>query len=168
MAGLGFLSAAHNSSVAVDVSADGSVVVGYSSSSSGAEAFRWTEGRGMVALGDLPGAGSASLATAVSADGSIVLGVGNVSGPRGEGFIWDAANGMRSLQAVLVNDFGLDLTGWTLLDPRGISDDGLAIVGIGTNPSGDKEAFLAIIPEPSTALLLASGLTALALRRRAA
>ena len=37
------------------MSADGSVIVGYSQSDFGAEAFRWTESEGMVGLGDLPG-----------------------------------------------------------------------------------------------------------------
>ena len=37
------------------VSADGSVVVGGSSSGGTLEAFRWTEGGGMVGLGLLPG-----------------------------------------------------------------------------------------------------------------
>ena len=37
------------------VSGDGSVVVGTSSSASGAQTFRWTAGGGMVGLGVLPG-----------------------------------------------------------------------------------------------------------------
>ena len=41
------------------VSADGSVVVGYSSSAASGpfatEAFRWTQAGGIVGLGDLPG-----------------------------------------------------------------------------------------------------------------
>jgi probable HAF family extracellular repeat protein len=57
-----------------DVSADGSVLVGRASSASGAEAFRWTSGGGMVGLGDLPGGGFESTAEAVSADGSTVVG----------------------------------------------------------------------------------------------
>ena len=73
---------------------------------------------------------------------------------------------MRSLQDVLEADLGLDLTGWKLRSARGVSDDGLTIAGWGTNPSGSIEAWIAVIPEPSTALLLASGLAALAVRRR--
>ena len=55
-----------------------------------------------------------------------------------EAFIWDNANGMRKLKDVLVNDFGLDLTGWTLTIARGISDDGLTIVGDGIKPPPEK------------------------------
>ncbi len=73
---------------------------------------------------------------------------------------------MRNLQGVLVNDYGLDLTGWTLTYAEGISDNGLTVVGFGTNPSGDTEAWIAVIPEPSTALLLATGLAAMAALKR--
>src|ERR1035441_1150048 len=57
------------------VSADGTVVVGTSESTSLSpdQAFRWTAGSGMVGLGYVPG-GNSSSATAVSGDGSIVVG----------------------------------------------------------------------------------------------
>jgi hypothetical protein len=81
-----------------------------------------------------------------------------------EAFIWDPTNGMRNLRDVLVNDFGLGaaLAGWTLTDARGLSADGTTIVGFGLNPSGHIEAWIASVPEPSTLLLLGTGLTALA------
>src|SRR5262249_37302076 len=57
MVGLGFLPGGVSvESEAYDASADGSVVVGRSSSASGLfEAFRWTAEGGMVGLGDFPG-----------------------------------------------------------------------------------------------------------------
>jgi hypothetical protein len=48
-----------------------------------------------------------------------------------------------SLQDVLIKDFGLDLTDWQLQQARGISDDGLNIVGLGINPDGKMEAWIA-------------------------
>ena len=79
---------------------------------------------------------------------------------------------MRYLQDVLTGDFGLDLTGWTLTQALGVSADGLTIVGRGTNPSGNTEAWLAVVPEPSTFTLAGLGLAAFGLfgwrRRRAA
>src|ERR1019366_9284133 len=51
------------------ISADGSVIVGSGSSTSGNQAFRWTAGTGMVGLGHLPGTTDSSVA-GVSADGS--------------------------------------------------------------------------------------------------
>ena len=51
----------------VDVSADGTVVIGSSSSDLGLEGFRWTQESGMVGLGELPGGISRSRALEVSA-----------------------------------------------------------------------------------------------------
>ena len=59
--GLGDLPGGRVASFANAVSADGSVVVGHSSSAlalgSAYEAFRWTAADGMIGLGDLPGGG---------------------------------------------------------------------------------------------------------------
>ncbi|MCX7424968.1 MAG: dockerin type I domain-containing protein [Planctomycetia bacterium] len=130
------------------VSADGSVVVGESASNVGenTEAFRWTAATGMVGLGAMPGDHRGSCALGVSADGSVVVG----RDINGGAFIWDAAHGERSLQDVLVNDYGLDLSGWNLLDATDISPDGKTIVGWGSN-AGGFEAFRATIPEPGDA-----------------
>ena len=137
-------------SYAFDISADGSVVVGYGYSDSGQEAYRWTSGSGMVGLGDLPGGDFSSCAYAVSADGSVIVGTSESSSAwlGDEAFIWDQTNGMRNLRDVLVNDYGLDLTGWTLYVAKGISDDGLTIVGSGNNPDGYQEGWIAILPGP--------------------
>ena len=124
------------------VSADGSVVVGSSNYAPGlTEAFRWTAVTGMVGLGDLPGGAVSSAALGVSADGLIVIGHSQTDAGR-EAFIWDATNGMRNLKDVLESDFGLDLTGWTLRESRGPSDNGLVVVGSGTNPMGQEEGWI--------------------------
>jgi probable HAF family extracellular repeat protein len=166
MVGLGDLPGGIFSSFAWRVSADGSTIVGESTSASGNEAFRWTSGGGMVGLGDLPGGTFYSVAHDVSGDGSTVVGYG-VHAFGQEAFVWDATHGMRELDTVL-KDLGLRpaLLGWTLRSARAISDDGLAIVGYGWNPNGDLEAWLAIIPEPGTASLLGVGLLGLAAGRR--
>ena len=67
----------HNSAAALDVSADGAVVVGYASGLGGVQhGFRWSGGV-MEVLGDLSGGGAdAAAAFAVSADGSTVVGRG--------------------------------------------------------------------------------------------
>ncbi len=144
--GLGDLPGGSFSSKAYGVSADGLIVVGMGTSASGTEAFRWTSGGGMVGLGDLSGGSFFSEAYDTSADGSIVVGQGT-SASGNEAFIWDNINGMRSLKDVLVNNFGLDLTGWKLEGARGISDDGVTIVGYGENPSGNTEAWIATLCE---------------------
>jgi probable HAF family extracellular repeat protein len=182
MVGLGDLPGGYSSSLANDVSADGSVLVGRGESESGSEALRWTSADGMIGLGDLPGGRFLSEAYGVSADGSIIVGSSTVvtrtiiidgtpfSADDPKAFLWDEANGMRPLDQVLTS-FGLDLTGWWITAALGISDDGHTIVGYGTNPSGQREAWLAYsddwstpVPEPGTAALLAIGLAAIAAR----
>ena len=135
---------------AVAVSDDTSTVVGHAFGYSGA--FRWTASTGVVRLGDFPGAGDTfdSWPSAVSADGSLVVGEvatwlpdpGGGQWWPGGAFPWDADHGMREMQHVLTDDYGLDLTGWRLLGATGISADGLTITGNGENPNGDFEAWV--------------------------
>ena len=91
--------------------------------------------------------------------GPSVVGSGNTAAGC-DAFIWDQVNGIRSLSDLLVNDLGLNLTGWTSMDARAISPDGLTIVGVGHNAiSGSQEGWVAHIPEPGTlALLLVGGI----------
>ncbi len=165
MVGLGDLSGGTYFSDGWDVSADGLVVVGQSTSVNGVEAFRWTEESGMVGLGDLPGREFGSVAMHTNGDGSIV--VGRATTEIGwEAFIWDSVHGMRNLQDVLVTEHGLDLTGWTLNDAEGVSEDGLTFCGTGRNPDGRQEAWVAVIPEPVSGLLLFVGGCWIGRRRR--
>ncbi len=138
------------SSAAFDVSDDGSVVVGVSTSPSGYRVFR-SAGGALQNLGAAPDDNQTE-ATHVSGDGSIVvidgrLGLGgSISlGAR----IWTLASGMRDLKTVLVDDHGLSLTGWTLGEVW-ISADGRVLVGNGRNPLGVSEVWraqLAAAPE---------------------
>jgi probable HAF family extracellular repeat protein len=132
------------------VNHDGSVIVGTSSSVNGTEAFRWTASGGMIGLGDLPGGPFQSQAWAVSDDGAIVVGQATVAGGlfgagQSAAFIWDAAHGIRDLKQVLTGA-GLDLSGWMLTSARAISADGTVIAGIGINPNGDGEGWIATLP----------------------
>jgi uncharacterized membrane protein len=96
-----------------------------------------------------------SAAYATTADGSVVVGSGGIEGNCGpfgcqtvsRAFIWDAQHGMRDLATVLTAA-GLDLTGWTLSEARGISANGRVIVGTGTNPDGNTEAWRADLGGP--------------------
>ena len=140
----GFSSAGCYGEAAGDVSADGQVVIvgGWDYPDAGVV---WRADTGVVDLGDLPGGYVGSYARALSGDGSVVVGYSwSASGQ--EAFIWDAVNGIRSLRALLVDEPGLDLTGWTLTSATGVSDDGQTIVGTGVSPDGHTEAWMATLP----------------------
>jgi probable HAF family extracellular repeat protein len=158
MVSLGDLPGGDYLSVADDVSADGSVIVGSGTSASGLEAFRWTAAGGMVGLGDLSGGRFESDAFDVSADGSLIVGRGS-SRAGTEAFLWTAGSGMVSLRQLLIAGGATGLTGWTLTQASAVSADGRTIAGVGRNPRGQTEAWLATIHElPPSGDFDASGL----------
>lgn len=132
-------------STAYAISADKSAIVGvitFNDQQDNNHAFRWTAADGMIDLGVISG-DQFSEAKALSADGSIVVGRSGV-GFSGRAFIWDKTNGMRDLKSVIVAT-NPDLANWTLRSATGISADGTMITGIGTNPNGETEAFIAYL-----------------------
>lgn len=131
MVGLG-VPAGGISSFARGVSADSSVVVGYSDLASGkGEAFRWTSEDDMVGLGDLEGGNIFSEASDVSADGSVVVGRSE-SASGDEAFRWTSEHGMVGLG---------DLAGGAFSSTAyGVSGDGSVVVGYSKSDSG-WEAF---------------------------
>lgn len=162
---------------ALAASADGSVIVGASNSLFYEEAFRWTSDGGMVGLGVInnsgavvPGMGGSSVARDVSADGSVIVGTSGGPGDSGEGaFVWTEEAGMQFLFDVLVANGVEGLEGWTLGNAYGVSADGRWVVGSGTNPLGQAEAFLANIapvPIPPAVWLFGSALGLMGVMRR--
>ncbi|MBZ5640966.1 MAG: hypothetical protein LAO51_19685 [Acidobacteriia bacterium] len=149
--GLGDLAGGDSNGTAYDVSDDGNVVVGQSSSAlyPQGEAFRWTPSGGMVGLGALPGA-SQCTAMGVSANGSVVVGF-CVIGAGWEAFYWNAGTGMISLRDLLVNTYGLDSGAWTLGSVAGVSADGLTIVG-GGSYQGNTQGWVASLSQPPSPL----------------
>jgi probable HAF family extracellular repeat protein len=86
----------------MSVSADGSVVVGYSvdKGPGGYRAFRWTAREGMQPLTLRPEGGEAveSVARRVSADGAVIVGwMRNEKGRRQVAFRWTREEGMLQL-----------------------------------------------------------------------
>lgn len=152
MVGLGQLPGS-NSSSARYVSPDGSTVVGRSwFPFRESEVFRWTSGGGMVSLGVLESLKIDTNDFTETPQGVLVVGTNFLRDDRGrlsikEAFIWTEASGIQSLKTVL-ESHGLDLTGWTLEDANGISDDGTIIAGTGMNPAGFFEGFIAVLPAP--------------------
>jgi probable HAF family extracellular repeat protein len=169
MTGLGFLPG-HDRSWATGVSADGSVVVGFSGGWTG-NAFRWTQTGGMVDLG-YPAGGVWSRAQAVSADGSVVVGDWGTETIWRDGFRWTEADGTVSLgsggmnyiydvsadgSVVVGESHTLGAVRWTEADglvalgdvaefpngrARGVSENGSLIVGVYSPPTGGGSAFL--------------------------
>ena len=95
MSGLGDLSGGNFFSQAYDASGDGSVVVGYSYTDVGIEAFVWTETDGMLSLRNILSAQGSDLsywqkidrALSISADGNTIVGYGINQFGDDEGFI---------------------------------------------------------------------------------
>ncbi len=96
--GLGDLAGNVSLSRADAVSADGSDVVGMSSSSNGSEAFHWSSAAGIVGLGDLAPGRFASAALGISANDSVVVGHSIIDDEWGyQAFRWSAQEGMAGL-----------------------------------------------------------------------
>jgi probable HAF family extracellular repeat protein len=127
--GLGELPGGINSSLGRAVSPDGSVVVGTSFSSGGAEAFRWEEGV-MTGLGDLSGGSFSSGGAAVSAFGRVVVGRAT-SALGNEAFVWTSNDAMQPLR--------LDPDVRITYSATGITPDGSVIVGLA--PGGEAFRF---------------------------
>ena len=106
--------------VARAASADGSIVVGDSTSHLGQHAFRWIAATGMISLGFLPGTTNA-VAQDTSADGSVVVGLAAATGAAPDrAFRWTPASGMLDLglsptqpsRAFAVSADGSTIVGW--------------------------------------------------------
>jgi probable HAF family extracellular repeat protein len=129
--GVGPLGGAY--SEAFCVSGDGSTLVGWSFSSEGVEAYRWSAASGMARLGQLHPDLFASGAYAVSYDGSVIVGFATT--PTGEeAFRWSRASGMVGL-----GDLGTT-TGLHSI-ATAVSADGEVVTGHAGSVRSGAEAF---------------------------
>jgi probable HAF family extracellular repeat protein len=112
---------------ATGVSQDGKVVAGWSDSTDGIRAFKWTavNGASSLGVGYMPGSMKrVSQATAFSADGKVIVGWtyyfdSNSGSARKMAFIWTAAGGFHGIPAS---------NGYNYI-PHALSADGSIIVG---------------------------------------
>jgi probable HAF family extracellular repeat protein len=128
-------------SIPWEVSWNGSVAVGESNGN----AFCWTAPQGMTQLTGLPGGSIFRRALAVSGNGVVVVGD---TGFNGAAVIWDAQHEARFLEDALFEDYGLDLTNWTLESATDISADGRFITGYGRLQGAGQVAFIITLPVP--------------------
>lgn len=109
---------------AAAVSADGNVVVGSATSSSGWEAYRWTPADGAQALGKLKN-GKGSNAFAISPDGKVIVGEAHTFENGNHAWVpfrWTEETGMVGLLSAKNNRDGNT-------QAYDVSDDGSVIVG---------------------------------------
>lgn len=117
-------------SAAYDVSADGSVVVGWADNTEERRrAFRWTAQDGMQDLDTL--GGITSVALSVSANGLAVVGRADYSAGGWHAFRWTAQDGMQDLGTL----------GGIWSEAYGVSADGSVVVGWSLDPTGWGRAF---------------------------
>ena len=143
-------------SIAVGISADGSVIVGEARDASGFwRAFRWTASTGMQEIGTL--GGPESVAYGANKDGSVIVGTSLTSGlsDSNDAFIWTAKSGMQSLRAVLQAQGVHSADGWVqVTTAAGISATGTVITGFGLSPRttafpfGVWTPFRVVLPVP--------------------
>lgn len=116
-------------SQALEISNDGSAIVGYGSVPDHvSEAFYWTQSGGMVKMGFLSELDYESIARGVSADGSIIVGNTNAS-QYGEAFRWTQEEGMQGIGHLPSGKFSR---------ANAVSDDGSVIVGSSSSKDGSQ------------------------------
>ncbi|MCA9279576.1 MAG: PEP-CTERM sorting domain-containing protein [Phycisphaeraceae bacterium] len=152
MVGLGDVAGGAVDSGATACSADGNTVVGWVRTELRYEPAYWTESIGWTSLGTGWSAGIDNYAGDCTPDASVIVGAlnityGGVVGAEisGDAFIWDATNGMRNIKDELMLGGVTDVAGWTLLGASGVSHDGKTVAGIGINPQGEYEGWVATL-----------------------
>lgn len=169
---LGSVPESTGAGMAISIAPYGGVITGALEVGPGNHPAYWDAG-GNAHLINLWDGYTVGEALGVTGDGSTIVGNWRETPYSTESeslaFIWDEDNGARPLQDVLMNDYGMDLGGWTLNHLADITPDGLFMVGTGTNPNGDLEAFkisMATLPAPGALSLFALAAAAGHRRRR--
>lgn len=121
------------------ISPDGETMVGETGETP-MRGFVWNRSRGVVLLKGFGGRKWAS-AAAATASGRVVVGWSGTK-DEGDAFIWDAANGIRTMASYLGHLRVKGLASWRLRLVSGISGDGSVILGSGRSPVGRVESWI--------------------------
>jgi len=124
------------------ISDDKTRVAGFGTSASGTEGVIWNIGTTITvsSVGDLAGGATDCRLLGLNLNGTRAVGKGT-DGDGAAAVIWNSALGLRKLTTVL-EERGMDVTGWNLTEANSISADGLVIGGNGINPSGVEQAWV--------------------------
>lgn len=106
--------------------------------------FVLTEGEGVARLPDLGGGDEDGGAYAIDLSGRVIGGFGADSSGR-HAVVWVDRTAWL-LSDVIASQGGSVPAGWQLNEVRAISHDGKTFAGNGTNPAGDPEGFIAVLP----------------------
>ena len=147
------------------ISADGSVIAGSGQTGGDINAWTWTAAGGFASVPPGPGSDYPSASVnGISFDGSVLVGtqiLWNQPAPNPNGVIYSAAfwrNSPSGYQFSFVEDVleeaGVDLTGWHLTRAYDVSDNGRAIIGDGIDPRGVQRSWYAILPVPEPTSLV--------------
>jgi probable HAF family extracellular repeat protein len=178
MQGLGDLPGGSFFSEALSISADGSVVVGRSSSDSGDQAFRWTADGGMRKLWDLllshgvdPAADGwtrLGFPNGISADGNTIVGIGDRNGNI-EAFV-----AVIPISSPLPGDFNgdnvVDAADYVVWRKTGAGDYNTWRANFGATAAGAaavaRSQSPTTVPEPAAGALALLGVNSILLLRR--
>jgi hypothetical protein len=109
---------------------------GFNGTVAGKCAVIWVRDQGIFPIGDF-------YAQALGGDGRTVIGSTFSSNDMPSiPVIWDDVNGMRNFVSAMNDDYGVNLSGWSDLQPLAISKDSSRIAGHGINPDGNREGFM--------------------------
>lgn len=156
----------HISSAANAISRNSTTIVGFSNETSGftEQPVRWESG--VIHPLTIPAGATLGRARAVSGDGSIIVGHAGTD-PLFDirPMVWIAGGTPIDLSAWLTG-LGFNLGGMSLTSATGTSDNGMVIVGLGTNALGQSQGWTATIPAPTPVWALAFTAAYAAPRRR--
>jgi hypothetical protein len=151
-----------NRSAALAISGDGSTIFGVSRSTNApgtsqtnpwdysGELFLWTSSTGMTALGVPTGYDVFSNFAGISADGALLaVAVADSTNAKPPGFVVIQTSSKQwfdSFDLLTGAGLGNSVSGWTYLGPLGISDNGDTLFGLGTDPNGLSQGWIANFP----------------------
>ncbi len=131
---------------ALSITADASTVTGRYGKGNAQEPLLWTSA-GASGVGNASGTDAGTGWDIADDDANVIVGTAQlVNTSDYVAIIWIEDQGTFQLKSWLEDNFGLDLSGWTLENARGVSDNGLVIVGHGENSASDTEGFHVELP----------------------